>query len=135
MADDAEILEQHMMLAPCTDLRIMEFCSPSAYANMYGSDDPSFAWFPTLLSQITGPLETVVFYFWENDAEGIQGAVWNDVVFLLSSRFPTLKRIEVHVWGSVTKTATIRKRVKEIFGEYEERGMLFIDDVADPACA
>lgn len=132
----AELLETEATLTANTNLRVLEFGSPAAYSALYGADDLSFAWFPTMLGQVRSrSIETVGFFLWENDLEGLATDAWDSIVRVLSSDpFAKLRRLEVHVWGDPEKAQTIVEAVKLRFAAFEERGILYIDDVADPAC-
>ena len=87
------------------------------------------------MRQVVAPLQTVEFYFWDGDLEGLSTPVWNDILYLLSSKFKSLERVEVHVWGNSSKTPSIRKKAGELFAEWDARGIFHMDELADPACA
>ncbi|KAJ3548481.1 hypothetical protein NM688_g5292 [Phlebia brevispora] len=132
-----ELIERSCMLTWNMNLRVLEFGSPAAYAAMYGADDISFTWFPTMLGQVTSPvIETVAFNLWEGDLDGVSSNAWDNIVYVLSSeQFAPLKKIAFHVWGDPAKTSNIVKAVKTRFTSFDERGLLHIDDVPDPACS
>ena len=131
-----ETLERNGLLTSSTHLRTLEFGSPAAYAALYGADDVSFAWFPTLLGQITSPLiETVGFFLWEGDLDGLSTSAWDNIAYVLADgHFKGLSNLAFHVWGSPDKTRAIVERVKERFHAFDERGILHIDSAPDPAC-
>lgn len=132
----AELLEKESTLTSNVNLRVLEFGSPAAYSALYGADDLSFAWFPTMLSQVRSRrIETVGFFLWDDDLDGLATEAWDSIVRVLSSdQFATLLRLEVHAWGDPEKAQAIVEAVKSRFADFEERGILYIDDVADPAC-
>ncbi len=133
---NTEILEKDRTLVFSTELRVLEFGSPAAYSALYGADDKSFDWFPTLLAQVCSPyIETIAFYLWENDLEGLSSPVWDDIARLLSSKqFMSLKNIVFHVWGNQDKASAIIQAVKVRFTTFDKSGVLQIDDVPDPVC-
>ena len=103
---------------------------------MYGADDPSFSWFPHLLSQVSSPyIEEVGFYLWQDDLAELESPPWDEIVRLLStSQFSSLKRVAFHVWGEQEPTSRVVTVVRRKFARFEDREMLHIDSTPDPAC-
>ena len=128
-------IEENPTIAFCPNLHTLEFCSPAAFGDMFGTDDISFGWFATYLSEVSSPIETVGFYLWEGDAEGLQGIAWDQIAQLLATEaFRTLSLLQVHVWGRPALTAPMKKRVRNLFAYFDDIGILEVDDQPDPAC-
>ena len=61
-----ELLEKEATLKSNPNLRVLEFGSPAAYSALYGADDLSFEWFPTMLGNVSSKMiETVGFFLWD----------------------------------------------------------------------
>ncbi|TCD62343.1 hypothetical protein EIP91_007041 [Steccherinum ochraceum] len=113
-------------------LESLEFGSPALYAAQYGADDLSFGWVIELMDDVTSPLEKLAFALWAGDEEAVKGDDWIRIPEMIMSKFPHLKSITFHVWGSEAPCKRITEIVKLRLSELDAKGMLHFDAEADP---
>ena len=78
------MLEKEATLKSNPNLRVLEFGSPAAYSALYGADDLSFEWFPTMLGNVSSKMiETVGFFLWDGDLENLSTSAWDKIVSVL----------------------------------------------------
>lgn len=127
---------EEFTLAKNTNLITLELCSPAALAKLYGADDLSFSWFPLIIAQISSPyISEIGFYLWEEDLNELSSPVWDQIAELLvTSQFSSMTKVSFHVWGHEWLTRQIVATVQHKFAKLQDRGLLYIDSKADPAC-
>lgn len=123
----------------------MEFASPAQFANLYGSDDISIAWFSEILSTIVSKeIEEIIFNLWGGDTEDptetgdlqmIDEPDWDNVLAVLAEPpFHSLHRVSFHVSGIASNANAISEAMKRRFSRLDDIGILHFDSEEDSDC-
>ncbi|TCD62341.1 hypothetical protein EIP91_007039 [Steccherinum ochraceum] len=125
----SDVIGPYFDLAPATGLRTLEFGSPAGYAARYGSDDMSFSWISMMLAQVSSPvLEEITFWVNQGDLLGLGSREWQDAVTaLLSDRFKSVKKVQMHLWGPEKVTTDIQGILQKQLKNLVERKVLQFD--------